>query len=93
MPGLQTFGAHEIDQIADTARVSPLVVVPGDHLNEISAHDQRHGRVHDRRAGIAPEVHRDKFILLVAEVALQRPDSDAFFSAALTSSLVVFFSQ
>ncbi len=36
---LQSFGRHQVDQIADTARVSPLVVIPGDHLDAVAADD------------------------------------------------------
>ena len=34
---LQTLGGHEVDQVADAAGVSPLVVVPGDYLDTVAA--------------------------------------------------------
>ena len=37
---LQAFGHHQIDQVADTAGVSPLIVVPGDYFHAVSAYHQ-----------------------------------------------------
>src|ERR1019366_8722892 len=69
---LQSFGRHQVDQIADTAGVSPLVVIPGDHLDAVAADDQGHVRVDDGGAGVSFEIGRNQFVLLEPEVALQR---------------------
>src|ERR1700681_3666449 len=67
---LQAFGRHQVDQIADTAGVSPLVVIPRDHLDAIAGDYQGHGRVDDGGAGIPFEIGRNQFVLLEPEVAL-----------------------
>src|SRR5438477_2693466 len=33
----ETLGCHIVDQVAHTARVSPLIVVPGEHLHAVAA--------------------------------------------------------
>jgi hypothetical protein len=52
---LESFASDEVDQIAHPARVSPLIVVPGDDFHQIANH-QRAQRIYDRGAGIAAEV-------------------------------------
>src|SRR5260370_35649278 len=55
---LQALGRHQVDQIAHAAGVSPLDVIPGDHLDAVVVHYQGHGRVYDAGAGAAFEVAR-----------------------------------
>src|SRR6202521_783098 len=69
---LQAFGRHQVDQIADAAGVSPLVVIPRDNLDAVAADYQRHGRVDDGGAGVPFKIGRDQFVLLEPEITLQR---------------------
>src|ERR1019366_6195048 len=80
---LQAFGRHQVDQIADTAGVSPLVVIPGDHLDAVATDDQGHVRVDDRGAGVPFEIGRDQFVFLEPEVALQRARLGGFFQGGV----------
>src|SRR5262245_64428531 len=50
--------SHVPDQIPDTAGVTPFVVVPGQHLDQVAVHHGGRWQVHDRRVGVAVEVHR-----------------------------------
>src|SRR5437016_2618163 len=52
--------AHEVNHVAHTARVSPLVVVPGDDFYTVARDDARHGSVDDGGARVAAIVHRDQ---------------------------------
>src|SRR6266853_5882640 len=56
--GLQAFRCHQVNQIADTAGVSPLIVIPRDHLDTIASDYQGHGRVDDGGAGVSFEIAR-----------------------------------
>src|SRR3990170_849851 len=56
-----------LDQVGASAAVTPLVVVPGDHLHEVPAEDHRARRVYDRGARVAPEVRRDERLVRHAE--------------------------
>src|SRR5690606_9640565 len=47
---------HVFDQVDDSQRVAPLVVVPGDDLDQVAIHHPRQGAVDDGGAGIAQEV-------------------------------------
>src|ERR1700674_2928709 len=69
---LQAFGRHQVDQIADAAGVSPLVVIPRDNLDAVAADYQRHGSVNDGGAGVPFKIGRDQFVLLEPEITLQR---------------------
>src|SRR5262245_6683593 len=57
--------AHVEDEVADPARVAPLVVVPGEDLDQVALDERGRGAVHDRRVRVAVEVRRDQ--LLVGE--------------------------
>ena len=39
---LESFLRHELNEVAHAARVSPFIVVPGDHLHAIAGHYARH---------------------------------------------------
>src|SRR6185312_4117600 len=69
----QTLFGQEPDQVADTARIAPLVVVPRDDLHAVSGDNASERRVDDRGTIVVTEVHRDQFLLLISEKALQRP--------------------
>ncbi len=43
---LKPFAADEVDQIADPARISPLVVVPGNDFHQVADYQSRR-RIHD----------------------------------------------
>src|SRR5450755_2116756 len=58
---LQSLGRHQIYQVADTAGVSPLVVIPGDQFHAVAADYKGHGRVDDRGPGVALEIGGDQF--------------------------------
>src|SRR5579884_1750437 len=67
------FARHELDQVAATAGVPPLVVVPGEHLDAAIAHDLRIAGVHNRRIGVAAEIGGNQFLLGVGKDSLHRP--------------------
>ena len=73
MQRLQALARDVVDQVAHAAGVSPLVVVPRDHLHAVATDHHGAGRVHDRRERVALEVGRHQFVLFVAEISLQRP--------------------
>ncbi len=54
--GLEALGRHQVDQIADTAGVAPLVVIPRDHFDAVAADYQGHMRVDDGGAGVSFEI-------------------------------------
>lgn len=58
------------EQVADTLRVAPLVVVPGDQLHEVLVERDTRLRVKDGRARLADEVSRDDILIGVAQNAL-----------------------
>src|SRR4030095_4828966 len=58
------------DEVDTSARVAPLVVVPGQNLHEIAIHDFRVRRVDDTRIRIALEVHGHEFICRIGEYPL-----------------------
>ena len=59
---LQTFASDEINQVANAGGVSPLVVVPGDHLYQIPD-DHGRERIDNRRTRVTAEIGRDQFVL------------------------------
>ena len=68
--GLEPLGdiGHEI---SDAAGISPLVVVPGDHLEEVAAEVHRGAAIDDRGVWVAAEVRGDQRLLGVLKNALQ----------------------
>ena len=60
------------EEVADTAGVAPLVVVPGDELDEVLVERDAGLRVEDRRVVVAEEVGRDDLVVGVADDALVR---------------------
>src|SRR4051812_18629249 len=70
---LESFLRHEFDEIAHAARVSPLIVVPGDYFHAIAGNDASHERVHDRGTRVAAEVHRDQFLVGYTEYSFHCP--------------------
>src|SRR5258708_15363982 len=60
--GLEALGRHQVDQIADTAGVAPLVVIPRDHFDAVAADYQGPMRVDDGGAGSSFEIVRDPFV-------------------------------
>src|SRR5687767_7481665 len=54
--GLEPACRNFAQQVDAALRVAPLVVVPGQRLDEVAVHDLRIGRVDDRRVRIAAEV-------------------------------------
>src|SRR5437667_521428 len=64
------FRGQELDEVAATARVAPLVVVPGQNFYAAVADDLGVFGIDDRGIGIALEVGRDEFLFSVTEDAL-----------------------
>ena len=62
----------ERDEVAHALGVSPLVVVPGDELDEVGRELDSGVSVEDRRVVVAGEVGRDDGVLGVAENTLHR---------------------
>src|SRR5206468_1668246 len=56
---LQALACQVVDQVAHAAGVSPLIVIPGDHLDAVAANHQGHVRIYDRGARVALEIGRD----------------------------------
>src|SRR5438067_10656749 len=67
----QTARAEERDQVGDPAAVAPLVVVPGHHLDHVTADRHRQRTVDDRRGRVALEVARHQRLLREGEDALE----------------------
>lgn len=57
------------DEVQDTAGVSPLVVVPGDELDEVVVEGDTSLGIEDGRGGVAVHVRGDNVVLSVGEVA------------------------
>src|SRR6187549_861178 len=53
-------GGHEGDEVGHAAAVAPLVVVPGEDLDEVTAEAHRGESVDDGAALVTLEVHRDE---------------------------------
>ena len=71
---------HSLQQIDAAARVSPLVVVPRQHLDEVAVHHLGVVGVDDRRMRVAAEVDRHErrlFELQDARSAARRPPPSA----------------
>jgi hypothetical protein len=66
----RVLASGEEEEIAHTAGVTPLVIVPGDELDEVGAKLDPGLGVEDRRGGVADEVGGDEFLLAVLEDAL-----------------------
>src|SRR5450759_4505132 len=62
----------ELHEVRDAAAVAPLVVVPGDDLDEVAAQDHVRREVDDRRPAVASEVAGDERLVAGAEDALER---------------------
>src|SRR5262249_61816950 len=67
-----SFFHQQPNEVDTSARITPLVVVPGEHLHEIAIHHLRVSRVDDRRIRIAFQVDGHEFVRRVSEDALQR---------------------
>jgi hypothetical protein len=61
---------HVRDQLDNTARVAPLVVVPRDELDEVGVQGDARSGVEDGRVRVSDKVGRDDRVLGVAEDAL-----------------------
>lgn len=59
------------DEVAHSGRVTPLVVVPGDELDEVSVERDTGLGVEGRRGRVSGEVGRDDLVLGVGEDALE----------------------
>ena len=59
-----------MDEVADTARVTPLVVVPGDELDKVGVKLDTGVGVEDGGVGVANEIGRYDSIIGVAEDTL-----------------------
>ena len=68
--GVQPSG-HEVDEVRDAAAVAPLVVVPGDDLDQVATHGHRAGGVDDRGACVALEVDGHERVVRDAQDALR----------------------
>src|SRR5271166_3060422 len=70
---LQPFSGDVMNKVADAARVSPLVVVPRDHLYAVAGHHASHEGIDDRGARVSLEVAGNQLFRRVTQKALQRP--------------------
>ena len=57
------------DEVQHTAGVSPLVVVPGDQLDEVVVEGDTGLGIEDGRGGVTVQVGRDNVVLSVGEIA------------------------
>lgn len=57
------------EEVEHTARVAPLVVVPGDELDEVVVEGDTGLAVDDRAVGVAVQVARDDIVVGVVEDA------------------------
>lgn len=60
------------DEVEDTAGVAPLVVVPGDQLDEVLVQGDTGLGIEDGRVGVAVQVGGDNVILSVGQNAYSR---------------------
>src|ERR1039457_2862870 len=67
---LQALGSEELDEIAHTAGITPLVVVPRNHLDAFAADDAGHVGIDDGGALVALEIAGNQRLIGVAEDAL-----------------------
>ena len=63
----------ELHEVRDAAAVAPLVVVPGDDLDEVAAQDHVRREVDDRGPAVAAEVAGHERVVAGAEDPLERP--------------------
>lgn len=68
--GFRILASSEEEEIAHTAGVTPLVIVPGDQLDKVGVELDSGLGVEDRRGGVADEVGGDEVLLAVLEDAL-----------------------
>jgi len=61
--------SHVAEEIEDTARVAPLVVIPGDQLDEVLVQADTGLGVEDGRVDVAVQVGGDDLVLGVGEYA------------------------
>src|SRR5580704_11788186 len=64
------FRSHEFDEIAATAGIPPLVVVPGQNLDAAVADDFGVAGIDDRGVRVAFEIGGDEFFFRGSEYAL-----------------------
>ncbi|TFY55583.1 hypothetical protein EVG20_g9264 [Dentipellis fragilis] len=83
----------EDEEIAHALGVAPLVVVPGDELDEVGVERDAGGRVEDGRVRVADEVGGDDRVLGVLDDALVRARRSASLNAFLISSYDAPFSR
>jgi len=62
---------HVGRKIRHTARITPLVVIPADHLGHVAGQNLGELDIHDGRMGVALEVTRDKGFLRTLEDPFQ----------------------
>jgi hypothetical protein len=63
--------SDDADEIEDTARVSPLVIVPGNELDELVVQGDTGLSIEDGGVVVSVQVGRDNLVLGVAENALE----------------------
>jgi hypothetical protein len=68
-------GGHVGDQVDDTLRVSPLVIVPRDQLDKVVVERDTGLGIKDGRVRVADKVSGDNIVLSVAENALEDCES------------------
>ena len=77
IPGLICSGkssvlfTHIVGKLAESVGVTPLIIIPGDNLNEFRAHLDSSVSVEDGRSRVAHEVRRDNGIFGVAKDVLE----------------------
>ena len=76
---------HQVDEVLHPVGEAPLVVVPGEDLQEVPAHDLGERRVHDRRRGVAAVVDGDELLVGDPRMPFIRPAA-ALRKAPFTSS-------
>ena len=64
-------GGHEVGQVDHPVGVAPLVIVPGDNLDEARGESNAGISIEDGRARVRGEVLRDNLILSVSEDSLK----------------------
>src|SRR6266566_8081347 len=69
---LKAFLCNEVCQVGNAARVTPLVIVPGENFNHIATKDHSQESIDDRGVRIATEVGRNKRLLRIFKNAFER---------------------
>src|SRR5260370_1764916 len=71
--GLKPFPGDEVNQVAHAGGISPLVVVPRDHLHAVVIDYACQRRIHAGGTIVAAIIHGNEFFRRIAHTSIHRP--------------------